>query len=111
MCPNHLENFLDQNIIKSTRLSERISLWKEYSSANINLESIKADFINKCTQSVTNQSTVESNFPRCKIPDSIKNMYCKQDLLDEHPINLIKVDNSKFETDKERETVNNFIIY
>ena len=77
MCPNHLENFLEKNIINSSRLSERINLWKEYSSSKVNLNSIQIDFINKCRNNTEIKKLV-TNVERCDIPESIKKMYNKK---------------------------------
>ena len=30
MCPNHVEQFIDAKLVKSTRLSERLDLWQKY---------------------------------------------------------------------------------
>ena len=85
MCPNHMENFLDQNILESDRLTKRINLWKKFSLAKLNLNSVKIDFINKCSQqepTISKQTETkfrqgQSQLNRCKIPGAIKNVYVK----------------------------------
>lgn len=84
MCPNHMENFLDQNILESDRLTKRINLWKKFSLAKLNLNSVKIDFINKCSQKPLSEEKAEikycegqSELSRCKIPGAIKNVYVR----------------------------------
>ena len=78
MCPNHLENFLDQYLVKSSRLSERINMWKDYSFSRDDLNAIKTDFIKKCSKNkLVDQKNIKSNVKRCQIPESIKNAYVR----------------------------------
>lgn len=48
MCPNHIEHFIDETLLKTSRLSERINLWNKYSILQNNFGKIKEEFINKC---------------------------------------------------------------
>ena len=85
MCPNHMENFLDHNILESDRLTKRINLWKNFSLSKLNLSSVKIDFINKCAQSSTTNNVEKSlaldkatsELDHCKIPGAIKHVYLK----------------------------------
>lgn len=85
MCPNHMENFLDHNILDSDRLTKRINLWKKFSLSQLNLNSIKLDFIKKCSQnsksinseSIRKFSHTSSRLNRCKIPVAIKHVYSR----------------------------------
>ena len=86
MCPNHVENFLDQNILTTSRLSERIKLWNKYSFSKTNLDSVKIDFINKCNQlrenkssqnEIENGNNIKSRVYRCSVPDVVKFSYKK----------------------------------
>ncbi len=132
MCPNHLENFLEQNMVKSSRLSERINLWKEYSNSKLNLDSVKFDFIKKCNTNTKNSNgdfrVDPRNVERCHIPEQIKNMYSKEKnaVLNRTSSNHSEINSDKtnfkidslvsnklvrnFSNESEKESVNFFII-
>ncbi|CAC5379873.1 PHD finger protein 12 [Mytilus coruscus] len=46
ICPNHPENFVDQNLLQTVSYSERIKLWNRF-SGHINQDGIKLDFLKK----------------------------------------------------------------
>lgn len=97
MCPNHLENFLDQNLVKSSRLSERVNLWKEYTFSRAQLNSIKGEFIRKCSRNGMKQA--QPDVKRCQIPESVKNAY----------ISKLQVNNRQ--DDFEHEAVTSFPLF
>jgi hypothetical protein len=122
MCPNHMENFLDQNLLESTRLSERINLWKQYSAPKMNLNNVKIDFINKCSQTGdrnkenlgSQQETHADQLPRqsvkrCEIPCAIKQVYSKMKNLIvqnvETPVEAIEISKRTFTDQQEKESV------
>ena len=121
MCPNHMENFLDQNLLESTRLSERINLWKQYSAPNMNLNNVKIDFINKCSQTgdrnKENLGEAENNagrlarVNRCEIPSAIKQVYSKMKNLSvqaEASIDTSEISKRTFADEQEKESVIDF---
>ncbi len=89
MCPNHMENFLDNNVLETDRLSKRINLWKNFSISKMDLNAVKIDFIKKCKEDPlipslkcvknSEEKNTESHnlLDRCKIPGAIKNVYIK----------------------------------
>uniref|UniRef100_T1J2P5 PHD finger protein 12 n=1 Tax=Strigamia maritima TaxID=126957 RepID=T1J2P5_STRMM len=46
MCPNHPENFLDQKLLTSTSLTERLKLWDKF-SGHISQDTVKIGFLKK----------------------------------------------------------------
>ncbi|CAL1529906.1 unnamed protein product [Lymnaea stagnalis] len=46
MCPNHVEHFLDSNLVKSQSLTERLRLWDRYTGL-VDSHTVKVDFLNK----------------------------------------------------------------
>ncbi|KAH9502835.1 PHD finger protein 12 [Bulinus truncatus] len=46
MCPNHVEHFLDANLVKSQSLTERLRLWDRYTGL-VDSHAVKVDFLNK----------------------------------------------------------------
>ncbi|GFO43226.1 PHD finger protein 12 [Plakobranchus ocellatus] len=46
MCPNHVEHFLDSNLLKSQSLTERLRLWDRYTNL-VDSHTVKLDFLNK----------------------------------------------------------------
>ncbi|XP_052832792.1 PHD finger protein 12 [Octopus bimaculoides] len=76
MCPNHPENFIDEKLLKSVSLSERIKLRAKF-SGHINMHAVKIDFLKK----VHRQSPpfrLKIRHPKRKsisIPSAIKDLY------------------------------------
>jgi len=119
MCPNHMENFLDQNLLESTRLSERINLWKQYSAPKMNLNNVKIDFINKCSrtgdtnkENLGQEETHVDQLPRqsvkrCEIPCAIKQVYSQMKNLTvqtETPVEAIEISKRTFADEQEKES-------
>lgn len=82
-----MENFLENNILESDRLTKRINLWKKFNMSNLNFNSVKIDFINKCSQQQKENSNHKAKerdelheegikeLSHCKIPGAIKHIY------------------------------------
>lgn len=76
MCPNHPENFIDENLLKSVSLSERVKLRAKF-SGHINIDAVKINFLKK----VHRQSPpfrLKIRHPKRKtiaIPPSIRDLY------------------------------------
>ena len=95
MCPNHVEHFLDLNMLTSTRLTERLKLWQKYSLKKLDSQTVMIDFLNKCNNTRVHglrqpPSSEETNrrissaacgqpVKRCKVPHTIKLMYSQED--------------------------------
>lgn len=47
MCPNHPNHFIDQNLLTSCRVTERIKLWDKYANQRIDQHAVKLDFLRK----------------------------------------------------------------
>ena len=83
MCPNHVENFIDSNLVTSTSLTERLKLWSKYggsksgSGSNFNPDSIKLEFFRrvrkgKLYERGVNKSRVVNPAKRIRVPQYIK---------------------------------------
>lgn len=103
MCPNHVEHFLDLNMLTSTRLTERLKLWQKYSLKKFDSQTVMMDFLNKCnntrvdglkqnedsTRLIKHPNSVTCHpVKRCKIPDTIKLMYTAQALDDDNHVQV-----------------------
>lgn len=88
MCPNHVEPILEQKLLKSVGLSERIKLWENYSSENVHGETIKLNFLKKASRRSAPYRLKVPERPRnlVKVPESVKRMYRK-------PVDLIPNNN------------------
>lgn len=80
MCPNHVEKFIDSNLLTSTRLSERIALWQKYARTPVNDESVRLEFFRKVRSGKLYQKSrtlkaQRSENLRVKVPQYIKNAY------------------------------------
>jgi hypothetical protein len=112
MCPNHIEHYLEQYLLSSSsRLSERIKMWKKYSISDSSefsgiiktflgilfrvsyrVYSLKktrfSTFIEKC-RSGSNDSRTLSNtkssrsIHRCSVPSPVRNMYASKKLVND----------------------------
>ncbi|XP_013380384.1 PHD finger protein 12 isoform X2 [Lingula anatina] len=76
MCPNHAENLVDEKILKSVSLSERVKLWDQFSGI-VNQHSVKVQFLKK----IHRQSPpfrIKVKHPSRKtvdVPQAIKDLY------------------------------------
>ena len=81
MCPNHVENFIDSNLVTSTSLTERLKLWTKYgksgSGSNFNPDTIKLEFFRrvrkgKLYERGVKRSRVMNQAKRIRVPQYIK---------------------------------------
>jgi hypothetical protein len=47
MCTMHPENFIDQNMLTSTSLTERLKLWQKYAKKPVDTETVRLEFFRK----------------------------------------------------------------
>ena len=47
MCPNHVENYLDANLVTSTSLTERLKVWQKYARRPVDTETVRLEFFRK----------------------------------------------------------------
>jgi len=48
MCPNHVEQFLDNKILSSTSITERVKLWDKFAKQPIDSNAVKLQFMKRC---------------------------------------------------------------
>lgn len=77
MCPNHPNHFIDQNLLTSCRVTERIKLWDKYANQHIDQHAVKLDFLRKArTANPLFRTKVRlEGRPRIKVPCSVKYHY------------------------------------
>lgn len=83
MCPNHPNHFIDQNLLTSCRVTERIKLWDKYANQRIDQHAVKLDFLRKArtvNPLFRTKIRLEGKM-RVKVPCSVKFHY-------EHPPEL-----------------------
>ncbi|XP_076236839.1 PHD finger protein 12 [Calliopsis andreniformis] len=83
MCPNHPNHFIDQNLLTSCRVTERIKLWDKYANQRIDQHAVKLDFLRKArtvNPLFRTKIRLEGRI-RVKVPCSVKFHY-------EHPPEL-----------------------
>ncbi|XP_011156358.1 PHD finger protein 12 [Solenopsis invicta] len=83
MCPNHPNHFIDQNLLTSCRVTERIKLWDKYANQQIDQHAVKLDFLRKARAAnplFRTKVRLEGR-PRVKVPCSVKFHY-------ENPLHL-----------------------
>lgn len=83
MCPNHPNHFIDQNLLTSCRVTERIKLWDKYANQRIDQHAVKLDFLRKAraTNPLFRTKVKLEGRTRIKVPCSVKFHY-------EHPPEL-----------------------
>lgn len=77
MCPNHPNHFIDQNLLTSCRVTERIKLWDKYANQRIDQHAVKLDFLRKARAAnplFRTKVRLEGR-PRIKVPTIIKYHY------------------------------------
>ncbi|XP_014481775.1 PREDICTED: PHD finger protein 12 [Dinoponera quadriceps] len=77
MCPNHPNHFIDQNLLTSCRVTERIKLWDKYANQRIDQHAVKLDFLRKARAAnplFRTKVRLEGR-PRVKVPSVIKYHY------------------------------------
>ncbi|XP_045172555.2 PHD finger protein 12-like [Mercenaria mercenaria] len=76
MCPNHVENIIDEKLLKTTMITERVKLWDKYND-RVNQHSVKMGFMKKVHRRDP-PFRLKYRHPRRKaaqIPQSIKDYY------------------------------------
>ncbi|XP_061166632.1 PHD finger protein 12-like [Saccostrea echinata] len=76
MCPNHPENVIDEHLLKSVGLTERIKLWNKFNN-RISQHTVKLNFLNKIHRE-SPPFRIKVKHPRRKslaIPEAIKLHY------------------------------------
>ncbi|XP_017764229.1 PREDICTED: PHD finger protein 12 isoform X2 [Eufriesea mexicana] len=83
MCPNHPNHFIDQNLLTSCRVTERIKLWDKYANQRIDQHAVKLDFLRKARAAnpLFRTKVKLEGRTRVKVPCSVKYHY-------EHPPEL-----------------------
>ena len=83
MCPNHPNHFIDQNLLTSCRVTERIKLWDKYANQRIDQHAVKLDFLRKARaiNPLFRTKVKLEGRARVKVPCSVKFHY-------EHPPEL-----------------------
>lgn len=114
MCPNHPNHFIDQNLLTSCRVTERIKLWDKYANQRIDQHAVKLDFLRKArTANPLFRTKVRlEGRPRIKVPRSVKYHYENPPQLDPvhfyqdttviWPVNSTAKDADEQHTDHER---------
>lgn len=76
MCPNHAQHVIEQKLLDSDRLSDRIKLWNQF-SGHISQDTIKIDFLKKVHRKHPpfRQKISLSESKRVIVPEGIKQMY------------------------------------
>ncbi|KAK2585172.1 hypothetical protein KPH14_008671 [Odynerus spinipes] len=110
MCPNHPNHFIDQNLLTSCRVTERIKLWDKYANQRIDQHAVKLDFLRKATTAnplFRTKVRLEGRM-RVKVPPSVKYHYENPSHLDLSHFNqetsirsTIKVENEQEAEKKE----------
>ena len=63
MCPNHVEQFLDNKILSTTSITERVKLWDKFAKQPIDSNAVKLQFMKRCQRR-------NGRFKRKKVPTS-----------------------------------------
>ncbi|XP_017891291.1 PHD finger protein 12 isoform X3 [Ceratina calcarata] len=77
MCPNHPNHFIDQNLLTSCRVTERIKLWDKYANQRIDQHAVKLDFLRKAraTNPLFRTKVKLEGRTRVRVPYSVKFHY------------------------------------
>jgi len=78
MCPNHVEQFLDNKLLTSTSITERVALWDKYAKQPIDTNAVKLQFMKVCQRKKTLKKKVRLR-AGCKavVPGYIVSQYRK----------------------------------
>lgn len=116
MCPNHPNHFIDQNLLTSCRVTERIKLWDKYANQRIDQHAVKLDFLRKASTAnplFRTKVRLEGRM-RVKVPPSVKYHYENPSHLDLSHFNqetsirsMIKIENEQQGKEKEIAIINN----
>ncbi|XP_014214341.1 PHD finger protein 12 [Copidosoma floridanum] len=77
MCPNHLNHFIDQNLLKSCAATERIKLWDKFAHQRIDQHAVKLQFLRKAHSANPpfRIKVTHNQKSRVKVPASVKYHY------------------------------------
>uniref|UniRef100_A0A914VW75 PHD-type domain-containing protein n=1 Tax=Plectus sambesii TaxID=2011161 RepID=A0A914VW75_9BILA len=77
MCPNHVEHALDQKLLHSLSLTERMSLWKKHARQPVDELSVKLDFLHKTHTTADDDRSVwhPPKLQRVSVPVAVKDLY------------------------------------
>ena len=84
MCPNHLNHFIDQNLLKSCAATERIKLWDKFAHQRIDQHAVKLQFLKKA-HAVNPPFRIKvkhNQKSRVRVPPSVKFHYLNPPDLD-----------------------------
>jgi len=77
MCPNHVEQFLDNKMLLSTSITERVALWDKFANQPIDTNAVKLQFMKRCqrkTDRFKRKIKIASRF-KVKVPSFIVGQY------------------------------------
>lgn len=86
MCPNHVEHFLDEHMVRSNSLTERLKLWDRYTGM-VDQDAIKLKFLSKVHRKDP-PFRIKMRMPRRKmvpVPPAIKQLYANRPSLLPYP--------------------------
>eukprot|EP00092_Neocalanus_flemingeri_P030683 GFUD01033315.1.p1 GENE.GFUD01033315.1~~GFUD01033315.1.p1 ORF type:complete len:771 (+),score=220.33 GFUD01033315.1:57-2369(+) len=77
MCPNHVEQYLDNKILTSTSITERVKLWDKFAKQPIDSNAVKLQFMKRCQR---RNDRFKRKVPTCaqfkvKVPNFIVSQY------------------------------------
>ena len=80
MCPNHVEHFLDSNLVSSTSVTERLKIWQKYARTPVNPDSVRLEFFRKVRtgklfRSGRTLKVVKPIESRIRVPGYVKQHY------------------------------------
>ncbi|XP_011506236.1 PREDICTED: PHD finger protein 12 [Ceratosolen solmsi marchali] len=84
MCPNHLNHFIDQNLLTSCAATERVKLWDKFAHQRIDQHAVKLQFLRKA-HSINPPFRIKIKHNqkcRVKVPPSVKFHYANPPELD-----------------------------
>jgi hypothetical protein len=84
MCPNHLNHFIDQNLLTSCAATERVKLWDKFAHQRIDQHAVKLQFLRKA-HSINPPFRIKIKHNqkcRVKVPSSVKFHYANPPELD-----------------------------
>ena len=80
MCPNHVEHFLDSNLVSSTSVTERLKIWQKYARTPVNPDSVRLEFFRKVRtgklfRSSRTAKIIKPIESRIRVPGYVKRHY------------------------------------
>eukprot|EP00090_Calanus_glacialis_P019103 TRINITY_DN29443_c0_g1_i1.p1 TRINITY_DN29443_c0_g1~~TRINITY_DN29443_c0_g1_i1.p1 ORF type:complete len:772 (+),score=286.60 TRINITY_DN29443_c0_g1_i1:49-2364(+) len=77
MCPNHVEQFLDNKVLSSTSITERVALWDKFAKQPIDTNAVKLQFMKRCqrkTDRFKRKVKTTAQF-KVKVPNYVQSQY------------------------------------